>query len=150
MLLPMKHLAVVIAVATLLMTSPAAAQLNDALVVAAAKSPAKHAELMQTMIKGHVVIIATWTSGKSKKINIQDFVRNGKSFIPVFSDQQHFKDETRGSGFEAKGISIDGKLFASLLNGDELLVLNPGSKSPVDIQAKALKALVETARLPKY
>jgi SseB protein N-terminal domain len=150
MLLPMKHLAVVIAVATLLMTPPAAAQVNDALVVAAAKSPAKHAELMQTMIKGHVVIIATWTSGKSKKINIQDFVRNGKSFIPVFSDQQHFKDETRGSGFEAKGISIDGNLFASLLNGDELLVLNPGSKSPVDIQAKALKALVETARLPKY
>jgi len=28
-------------------------------------------------------------------------------------------------------------------------VLNPGSKTPVDIQAKELKALVDAARLPK-
>jgi hypothetical protein len=138
------------AAGALLAPLPVNAQLNDALVAAAAKSPSKKAELMQSMVKGHVFIIATWTSGASKKINIQDFVRNGKSFIPVFSDQQHFKDETRGSGFDSKGISIDGNLFASLLKGDELLVMNPGSKSPIDIDTKALKALVDVGRLPKY
>ncbi|TAG47197.1 MAG: SseB family protein [Betaproteobacteria bacterium] len=138
------------AATALLATLPANAQLNDTLVAAAAKSPTKKTELMQSMVKGHVFIIATWTSGASKKINIQDFVRNGKSFIPVFSDQQHFKDETRGSGFDSKGISIDGNLFASLLKGNELLVLNPGSKTPVEIDAKALKALVDVGRLPKY
>ena len=138
----------IFAATSVLAAMPAAAQMSDALINAAAKSSSKQPELLQTMIKGHVVIIATWTSGASKKINIQDFVRKGQSFIPVFSDQQHFKDETRGSGFEGKGVSIDANLFASLLRGDELLVFNPGSKSPVDIQARALKALIEPARLP--
>lgn len=138
----------IFAATSVLAAMPAAAQMSDALINAAAKSSSKQPELSQTMIKGHVVIIATWTSGASKKINIQDFVRKGQSFIPVFSDQQHFKDETRGSGFEGKGVSIDANLFASLLKGNQRLVLNPGSKSPVDIQAKALKALIEPARLP--
>lgn len=145
----MKYPIGAICASALLAATPAFAQINDALINAAAKSPSKQPELLQTMIKGHVVIIATWTSGAAKKISIQDFVRNGQSFIPVFSDQQHFKDETRGSGFEGKGVSIDANLFATLLKGDELLVLNPGSKSPVDIQAKALKALIDTTRLPK-
>jgi hypothetical protein len=145
----MKHRIAATFAAALITAIPVSAQMSDSLISAAAKSASKQPELLKTMIKGHVVIIATWTSGASKKINIQDFVRKGQSFIPVFSDQQHFKDETRGSGFEGKGISIDANLFASLLKGDELLVLNPGSKTPVDIQAKALKALIEPGRLPK-
>lgn len=138
-----------ILVAALLAPGLASAQVTDSLIVAAAKSSSKKAELLQALVKGHVVIIATWTSGASKKINIQDFMRNGKSFIPIFSDQQHFKDETRGSGHEGKGVSIDGNMLASLFKGDETLVLNPGSKSPLDIQAKELKALMDASRLPK-
>ena len=145
----MNHRLVPILVATLLAPALAWAQVSDSLINAAAKSSSKKADLLQVLIKGHVVIIATWTSGASKKINIQDFMRNGKSFIPIFSDQQHFKDETRGSAFDGKGVSIDANMLASLLKGDETLVLNPGSKSPVDIQAKELKALLDVARLPK-
>jgi hypothetical protein len=145
----MKHQLAAILVATLLAPALASAQVSDSLINAAAKSSSKKADLLQVLIKGHVVIIATWTSGASKKINIQDFMRNGKSFIPIFSDQQHFKDETRGSAFDGKGVSIDANMLASLLKGDETLVLNPGSKSPLDIQAKELKALMDTARLPK-
>ncbi len=141
----MNHRLVSIVVATLLAPALASAQVSDSLINAAAKSSSKKADLLQVLIKGHVVIIATWTSGASKKINIQDFMRNGKSFIPIFSDQQHFKDETRGSAFDGKGVSIDANMLASLLKGDETLVLNPGSKSPVDIQAKELKALIDTS-----
>lgn len=138
-----------ILVAALLAPAFASAQVTDSLINAAAKSSSKKTELLQVLVKGHVIIIATWTSGASKKINIQDFMRNGKSFIPVFSDQQHFKDETRGSGFGEKGVSIDANMLASLLKGDETLVLNPGSKSPLDIQARELKALMDAGRLPK-
>ena len=141
----MNHRLVSIVVATLLAPALASAQVSDSLINAAAKSSSKKADLLQVLIKGHVVIIATWTSGASKKINIQDFMRNGKSFIPIFSDQQHFKDETRGSAFDGKGVSIDANMLASLLKGDETLVLNPGSKSPVDIQAKELKAQIDTS-----
>ncbi len=145
----MNHLLAAILVAALLTPVMACAQVSDSLIMAAAKSPSKKSELLQVLVKGHVVIIATWTSGASKKINIQDFMRNGKSFIPIFSDQQHFKDETRGSGFDGKGVSIDANMLASLLKGDETLVLNPGSKWPLDLQAKELKALIDIGRLPK-
>ncbi len=143
----MNHPLATIIVATLLAPAAALSQVTDPLIVAAAKSPGKKHELLQALIKGPVVIIATRTSGTSRKINIQDFIRNGKSFIPIFSDQQHFKDETRGSGHESKGVSIDANMLASLLKGDETLVLNPGSKSPLDIQAKELKALLDASRL---
>lgn len=145
----MKNAIAAILAASLLAPMTTSAQVTDALIVAAAKSSSKKPELLQALIKGHVVIIATWASGKSKTINVQDFMRNGKSFIPIFSDQQHFKDETRGSGFEGKGVSIDANMLSSILKGNETLVLNPGSKSPVDIHVKELKALMETARLPK-
>jgi len=139
------------AILALSMLSPmtTSAQVTDALILAAAKSSSKRPELLQALIKGHVVIIATWESGKSNKMNVQDFIRKGKSFIPIFSDKQHFKDETRGSGFEGKGVSVDANMLMSMLKGTETLVLNPGSKTPVDIQAKELKALVDAARLPK-
>ena len=57
--------------------------------------------------------------------------------------------KTLGSAFDGKGVSIDANMLASLLKGDETLVLNPGSKSPLDIQARELKALMDAERLPK-
>lgn len=135
--------------ATLFSSTAVQAQVPEPLIAAAAKSAEKKAELLRALVKGHVVIIASWTSGASKTLQVQDFMRNGKSFIPVFSDQQHFNVETKGSGFEGKGVSIDANMMASLLKGHETLVLNPGSKTPLDIQARELKALVDAARLPK-
>ena len=145
----MKYSVAAILMATILTPAIASAQLTDTLITAAAISPSKKPEMLQALIKGHVVIIATWTSGTSKTINIQNFIRNGKPFVPIFSDQKHFKDETKGSGFESKGVSIDANMLASIIKADDVLVLNPGSKTPVDIQAKELKALVDAARLPK-
>jgi SseB protein N-terminal domain len=145
----MKNSLAAILMATLLTPAIASAQLTETLIVAASKSPTKKPEMLQALVKGHVVIIASWTSGTSRSIKVQDFVRNGKSFVPIFSDQQHFKDETKGSGFESKGVSIDANMLASIIKGDETFVLNPGSKTPVDIHAKELKMLIDASRLPK-
>ena len=106
-------------------------------------------ELAKRLTSQHVFIVAGWESLEATTITIQDFVRNGRSFIPVFSDRAHFERETRGSGFESRGVSIDGNLLASMLSGDELLVLNPGSPTPVEISAGDLKACIDPARLPK-
>lgn len=74
-----------------------------------------------------VMVIARWEGPESRAITLQDFVANGHSFIPIFSDEAHFKAETVGSGFERQGVAIKRQLLASLLRGDEVLVLNPGS-----------------------
>jgi hypothetical protein len=105
--------------------------------------------LMRQLVSQRVYIIASLEAPRGTGIHIQDFIRNGRSFIPVFSDETHFRAETRGSGFEARGISIDGNLLASILKGDELISLNPGSSTPVDLNAKDLKAFVDHGRLPK-
>ena len=105
--------------------------------------------LIKRLLSQHVYIIASWDNPQSRSIRIQDFVRNGRPFIPVFSDEAHFKAETKGSDFESKGVSIDGNLFASLLRGDELVVLNPGSHTPIDLNAQEMKAFVVQDRPPK-
>ena len=74
-----------------------------------------------------LVVISHWPSEEGNTLVLQDFVANGESFIPIFSDEEHFRKETRGSDFEAQGVSIDRHLLLSLLTGTELLILNPGS-----------------------
>ena len=74
-----------------------------------------------------VVIVATWDDPQGRNIVIQDFVRDGRAFIPIFSDEARFKAETAGSGFEDKGVRIRKDLLRGLLKGDEHLVLNPGT-----------------------
>ena len=44
---------------------------------------------------------------------------------------------------------MDTHLFAASLRGDERLVLNPGSATPVEMPASELKSLVDPERLPK-
>lgn len=105
--------------------------------------------LAQKLVLQQLFIIASWDSPHAKSLKIQDFMRSdGQSFIPIFSDEQRFKQAVVGSGFEEKGVSMDGNLFAFLLKGDELLLLNPGSDMPIELRASDLKPFVMPERLP--
>jgi len=92
-------------------------------------------------VGNRLVIIATWPNAKSHVITFQDFVVNGEDFIAIWSDEQHFRAENKGSEFETKGVSIDTKFFVSLLKGSELLVLNPGSEHPVRLRKADLEGI---------
>ena len=76
-----------------------------------------------------LVIIGWWDNEEDRHITIQDFVRDGERFIPLFSDVERFKAEATGSGFEDKGLEIGRNFLRDLLNGDELLILNPASEA---------------------
>lgn len=105
--------------------------------------------LAEKLVSQHLYIIASWDNPQAKSLKIQDFLRpDGQSFIPIFSDEQQFRQAVAGSGFEQHGVAIDGNLFASLLNGDELLWLNPSSQLAIELWAKDLKAFVSPERLP--
>lgn len=81
-----------------------------------------------------VVVIARLSDDSSKVIALQDFVTNGESFVPIFSDIDQFRSQTKGSGFESQGVEIARNLLAAILRGDELLILNPGSDNPARLQ----------------
>ena len=89
-----------------------------------------------------VVIIARWDDPDSRAITQQDFVIDGRSVIPVFSDEATFRAEIAGSGFEKQGVAVDLAFLASLLRGDEVLLLNPASTrrtlTKADLEAGAL------------
>jgi len=77
-----------------------------------------------------VVIIARWDDEQSQVITIQDFIQDGKPFVPVFSDGAAFDDQIKGSGFEDQGVFIKTDFLFSILKGGEHLILDPGGEKP--------------------
>ena len=80
-----------------------------------------------------VVIVARWDDEQSQNITIQDFLRDEKPFIPVFTDEAAFKAQIDGSGFEDQGVVINTDMFLSIMRGGEHLIVNPGGDAPVSI-----------------
>lgn len=84
-------------------------------------------------MRDEIIVIGSWENNEARSIRLQDFVVEGESFIPIFSDEATFKHQVRGSGFENDGIAIDRNLLSSMLRGDELLILNPGGPDPLKL-----------------
>lgn len=80
-----------------------------------------------------VFIVARWDDEQSRNITIQDFIRDGKPFLPVFTDEAAFETQIKGSGFEDQGVEINTDLFLSIMRGGEQLIVNPGGDAPVSI-----------------
>jgi hypothetical protein len=80
-----------------------------------------------------VIIIARWDDEQSHNITIQDFIRDGKPFIPVFTGEAAFKAQIKGSGFEDQGVSINTDMFLSMMRGGEHLIVDPAGDAPVSI-----------------
>lgn len=73
------------------------------------------------------------TLGDDDTITILDVIRDGQSFIPLFSSPDAYRVQTAGTPLADKGVEIDATLLAGLLRGDERLVLDPGGANPVEV-----------------
>lgn len=91
----------------------------------------QHAQLS---LPHEIVIIATWADDQADEITIQDFRRDGDSFIPIFSDEESFDRDLAGTPFATSGVVIKTDLFLSMMRGGELLILDAGSPSPTEIR----------------
>jgi hypothetical protein len=85
-------------------------------------------------MRDQIIVIGSWKDAGGRSLRLQSFVANGESFIPIFSDETSFRQQVQGGGFENSGIAIDRDLLASMLHGDELLVLDPGGPSPMKLR----------------
>ena len=68
------------------------------------------------------------------------FDQNERSFVPVFSDQQTFDVEAYGTGFERKAVAVAGNVFASLVDDNAIIVLNPGDRPAIEFRGYELKS----------
>lgn len=90
-------------------------------------------------MRGNVLVVP---NPHSQSLALLFFDQPERSFIPVFSDRKIFDEEAFGTGFEGKAVSISSTRFASLLNGDEIVILNPGHRPSIEFSASELKAAV--------
>jgi len=102
-----------------------------------------------------IIILATELDTKSKNINVQDYIENGKSYIPVFSSPDKFQESTKGADLGKKIIEINPYLFLSILNGQEILRINPSLSDEIYFKASDLKQIYKMeidsllAKMPK-
>src|SRR5262249_12024313 len=102
------------------------------------KDPSKKADLERALMSGPVLVIP---DPKATPLALLFFDQPERAFIPVFSSREIFDQEAYGTGFEGKAISIDADRFASLLKGNEVVILNPGHRPAIEFRASDLKAL---------
>jgi hypothetical protein len=118
----------------------------ESLVATVRDDPSKKPLLARALMSQQVLIIP---NPHAKSVAVLPFDQNERSFIPVFSDERIFDEEAYGTGFEKKAIVVDAHIFASLLKGDEIVVLNPGHRPAIEFKASELKALADASRLTK-
>lgn len=85
-----------------------------------------------------IVILSQELDLNSNLINIQDYIHEGKSFIPVFTSIEKFNESTKGQVTNKK-IEINGILLLSILNGTETIHVNPGLFDETIFQSVELK-----------
>ena len=76
----------------------------------------------------------------ANRLAVLAFDQNERSFVPVFSDQKTFDVESYGTGFEHKAVAVDGSVFASLVDDDAIVVLNPGDRPAIEFRGYELKS----------
>jgi type III secretion system (T3SS) SseB-like protein len=109
----------------------------EGLVATVRADPAKKPLLAKALMSGNVLVIPD--PGK-KALTLLYFNQPERSFIPVFSSRGIFDQEAYGTGFEGKAMAIDAKRFVSLLENDDLVILNPGHRPAIEFNAQELKA----------
>ena len=107
------------------------------------QDPTKKPLLAQALMAQPVVIVP---DPHAKTIVPLKVDQNERSFIPVFSDLTTFDQEAYGTGFEKKAITVEASYFASVLSGNEIVILNPGHRPAIEFRASELQALISPNR----
>jgi hypothetical protein len=94
-------------------------------------------------MQDQLVVIGGWNDPASRTLRLQDFIIDGRSFIPIFSDEATFKRQAAGTPFEQDGLVIDRALLLSVLRDDELLILNPADPDALKMTKADLAAGVD-------
>lgn len=70
-----------------------------------------------------IVILAERPDPKSNILRLQDYHREGRSFIPIFRSMESFHQSTAG-GVDKPTCQVDRRLFVSMLHGEETVILD--------------------------
>jgi hypothetical protein len=86
-----------------------------------------------------IVFLSKEPDPKSNVLDIQDFIENGKSSIPVFTSTKKLTESTQGAELPFTKYQIDGLFLLSIMNGNETLRVNPTLSDEAFFKASDLK-----------
>lgn len=72
-----------------------------------------------------IVFLSKEPDPNSNVLDLQDFIEEGKSFIPVFTSQEKLTESIQGAELPYSQIKIDGMFLLSIMKGDETIRVNP-------------------------
>ena len=87
-----------------------------------------------------VVVLAEEPDPKTNILTLQDYHRDGRSFIPIFRSKESFQQSTRG-GLKKPTYQIDRRLFISMLHGAETVILDVGLPDEIVTSGEELKRI---------
>ena len=102
------------------------------------------AELLQELVTGDIILIAAHDGFNSLTINIQNFIREGKSFVPLFSDIPTANRLLAGAKLNPGVHLCEARVdyLAENLSGPELLVIDAGDEFMLKLYAYELKSVL--------
>ena len=100
------------------------------------------AEIAREVIGDKVLIVlAKEPDLKGNILDVQDYIRNGESYIPFFSSKETFQEATRGAGLGKPVWAIDRRLFVELSKSNQVLILNLGLPTEMRFTGEELKRI---------
>ena len=88
-----------------------------------------------------VIVLAKEPDPNGYVLDIQDYIRNGESYIPFFSSQEAFQKATAGKGLGKPVWEIDHRLFVALTGSNQVLILDLGLPTEVRFTGQELKQI---------
>ncbi len=98
-----------------------------------------------------IVLLAEELNPESHSLRLQDYVANGKAFIPVFTSQEKAKEAFGGNDPDRPMIAIKGGFFAFMMKGTETIKINPSLSDELVLPSadilRVMKEEVEALRV---
>ena len=88
-----------------------------------------------------LIVLAKEPDPNGYVLDIQDYIRNGESYIPFFSSQEAFQKSTGGKGLGKPVWEIDHRLFIELTGSNQVLILDLGLPTEMRFTGQELKQM---------
>jgi hypothetical protein len=72
-----------------------------------------------------IIVLSKPLEGKSNNINIQNFIIDGRIYIPIFTSKEKFNESIGDNTFPYSITGIRCDLLFNMLNGNEDILVNP-------------------------
>jgi hypothetical protein len=81
--------------------------------------------LRERVPEAPIVLLAKQPKGRDRSLTIQNYHVNGELVIPLFSSEAALEESTQGVDLGCPPVAIDRALLASIIQGDEVFLLDP-------------------------